>query len=366
LVLVTAWKGQPAAAELRAAARRDERPRKDYVEIADGIGAEIVDGGYFERAGLRVPRGLARRDRFEAAQVLEAFGRRRHLEHVVAWGDRLGLGLGALCKATRARLDITMVSHLLSTHRRARFIRLSGATSRVRKIINYSSVQMRFARDSLHVDEARLELLLQPVDHIFWRQGPEPVEREEMICAVGSEARDYPTLIEAVRGLPIRLEVAVGSMVMAPGDHGSGRIAPTMRGPQHGGLPSNVRVRQHLTPVDLRELYRRARFVVIPLRGGVEFDAGVTAITEALAMARGVVVSQTPGQVDVVHHEHEGLLVPPGDVAAMRRAILRLLEREDEATRYGEAGRALVEERHTLDRYVRHFVELVAEGARSA
>jgi glycosyltransferase involved in cell wall biosynthesis len=91
----------------------------------------------------------------------------------------------------------------------------------------------------------------------------------------------------------------------------------------------------------------------------VEFDAGVTAITEAMAMGKAVVVTRTRGQVDVIRDGESGLYVPPGDPVALRTAIRYLLDNPAEAERMGRAGRATVEAHHTLDRWVSAVAEVV-------
>jgi len=357
LILVTAWPGQPSVGELARAAAAGERPRKDYVEIARRIDAEVVDGDQLGRSTLHGATLLARHGKTELAQVWTAIRRRRELDHVIAWGDRLGLMLAMFARTTGLGSDLVMVSHFVSTPRRARFIRATRAPSRVRLMIHYSSTQLAFAQRELGVPGGRLAHLLQPVDLDFWIPGSDESE-DDLICAVGTEARDYPVLLEAVRGLDARVEIAVGSMVMSPTDRGVGRLAKTMSGVSVGDGPSNVVVRHHLSPIELRELYRRARLVVVPLRD-VDFDAGVTAITEAMAMGKPVIVSRTRGQVDVVTDGKEGLLVPPGDALAMRGAIVQLLQDPGAGAGLGAAGRELAERRHSLDDYVDEFAGLV-------
>ena len=51
------------------------------------------------------------------------------------------------------------------------------------------------------------------------------------------------------------------------------------------------------------------------------------AAREAMAYGRPVVASAVGGLVDLVEDGVTGLLVPPGDVAALRAAVERLLER---------------------------------------
>jgi glycosyltransferase involved in cell wall biosynthesis len=59
-----------------------------------------------------------------------------------------------------------------------------------------------------------------------------------------------------------------------------------------------------------------------------------------MAWGRPVVASAVGGLLDAVEHDVTGLLVPPGDVAALRTALERLLADADLRRRLGAAGRA--------------------------
>jgi len=50
-------------------------------------------------------------------------------------------------------------------------------------------------------------------------------------------------------------------------------------------------------------------------------------------------------------HEETGLLVPPGDVAALRGALSRLLRDAALRRRFGDAGRARIAEHFTWQRF---------------
>ncbi|MCJ7657726.1 MAG: hypothetical protein MUO67_01105 [Anaerolineales bacterium] len=86
-----------------------------------------------------------------------------------------------------------------------------------------------------------------------------------LICSVGLERRDYPTLIEAVRGLDLQLVIAAASPWSKQADSTQGQ-----------DLPSNVTVKR-FTQYELRDLYARSRFMVMPLYD-VPFQAGITTI----------------------------------------------------------------------------------------
>jgi glycogen synthase len=86
---------------------------------------------------------------------------------------------------------------------------------------------------------------------------------------------------------------------------------------------------------ELGPLYERAAVVAVPsLREGF----GV-ACAEAMAHGRPVVASAVGGLLDLVVDGETGLLVPPGDVPALRAALERLLADRELRHRFGEAGR---------------------------
>jgi glycosyltransferase involved in cell wall biosynthesis len=118
-------------------------------------------------------------------------------------------------------------------------------------------------------------------------------------------------LVEACGGLPL---VVVGD------------------GPLRARVPGAV---GFVPPEALGPYYERAAVVAAPsLREGY----GVVA-REAMAWGRPVVASAVGGLVDAVEDGVNGLLVPPGDVAALREAIERLLGDAELRERLGAAAR---------------------------
>jgi glycosyltransferase involved in cell wall biosynthesis len=92
---------------------------------------------------------------------------------------------------------------------------------------------------------------------------------------------------------------------------------------------------------ELAPLYERAAVVAVPSRR----EGFGVACAEAMAHARPVVASAVGGLLDLVADGETGLLVPPGDVTALRSALERLLGDAELRRRLGEAGRERVRER---------------------
>jgi glycosyltransferase involved in cell wall biosynthesis len=74
------------------------------------------------------------------------------------------------------------------------------------------------------------------------------------------------------------------------------------------------------------------------------------ALLEAATFGLPLIATDMPGCRDVVRDGWNGILVPPRDVQALTRAIVRLLDAEPDALRQmGENSRAHVERHFTLD-----------------
>jgi glycosyltransferase involved in cell wall biosynthesis len=349
-VILPAWEAQPDRAQLERLAALGERPTVDYVALVRALDADLIDGAYMAAHATLLSGFIARRLGVQLAQVLEIFLRRRRYQQILVWSDRLGLTAALLFRLLPVvRPQLVLLSSWLSSPRRARVLR--WALPSIDAIICDGSKQLELLAERFKVSRAKLYLALQGVDTRFWRPLEEPAE--PMICSVGQQDRDYATLIEAVRGLDLRVEVVAG---------GVDAIIAAPEANIDAGIPSNIIVRTTCSKIELRLLCARARFIVIPT-DNVEFAAGSTALKEAMAMGKAVIVTRSHGQIDYVRHNENGLYVPPGDPAALRAAILHLLQHPEEAARMGRAGRALVEEQLTMEAYVTRLVQILHQVA---
>lgn len=343
-ILVTSPAGQLTCAELARQAAADERPRKDYVELASRLDADVIDSHWMSEKAYPVARAVSARIGMPAGQVLEAFLRRGRYRHVLAWADRLGLPLALLLKLTRSKQDLALISVWLSRNKKAVFLRQFKVATHISAIIGQSA-QADIAVTRLGVAASKLYAEPWPVDDRFWR--PSAPSSQRLIAAAGLEARDYRSLLKAVRGLDAELEMAVGSIALPEMAGEGGEVHREIAEIHAEGLPPNAHAAERSSR-QLRELYARSRVVVVPLHD-VEFDAGVTAATEAMSTGKPVIATRTRGLRDLFVHGEQGLYVPPHDPRALREAIVHLLESPAEAQRMGRAARALVERRHRLD-----------------
>lgn len=351
LLTVSGW----VPDDLQAQVATGQRPRADYLELARGFGADLLDYRTAAREGGVVGRLLRRVGGDNALLAWVCWRRRAAYRVIVTDGEQVGIPLALLLKLFgRGARDTrhAMIVHTLSVPKKQWFFDWLGLQSHVDRFLVYASWQQRFIVQRWHVAPASVVLTPFMVDDRFFAvANVTPVPRSPaMLCAVGLERRDYPTLMDAVRGLPVQVVIAAASPWSKQADGTADR-----------SVPPNVRVAK-FTQFELRQLYADAALVVMPLFD-VTFQAGVTAILEAMAMERAVICSRTPGQTDVIVEGETGVYVPPGDAPALRAAIVRLLADADETARLGRAGRRLVEQRLNLDAYVQHLSAVVQQLA---
>ncbi len=269
---------------------------------------------------------------------------RRHAEYdaIVTWGEKLTLSLLTQQLAAVGKPHIAMMYQFEKQNIR---VPLSVLKKNLHSVVTWSSVQRRALIETLRFPSERVYLIRHYVDQVFY--SPRPVE-EDMICAVGAEMRDYPTLLQAIRGTDLRCHIATDH-VRIPGRL---RLFNDRRVPiGNVAARTDTRITVGRMPLtELRNLYARSRFVVVPLLPS-DTDNGVTVILEAMAMGKPVICSRTRGQVDVIEEGVTGLYVPIGDPAALRTAMLSLWNEPLRARQMGLNARAYVEKHHTLEKF---------------
>jgi glycosyltransferase involved in cell wall biosynthesis len=97
---------------------------------------------------------------------------------------------------------------------------------------------------------------------------------------------------------------------------------------------------------DMPELMAASDVVVLPSRA----EALPTVLMEAAAAGRPVVATSVGGVPEVVEADGSGVLVPPGQPAALATALADVLTDEPRARRLGWRARELARERFTVDR----------------
>lgn len=326
-----------------------ERPEADYIAMAREFSADLLDYSIARKSTNFIGNVLAKALSSNVMLAYECFRQRRNYRVIFTDGEQIGIPLAFLIKffSRETKLKHLMIAHILSVWKKSILFDLLSLYSYIDLFFVYSTWQKHFIENRWKIAPDKVVFTPFMVDANFFapnkiNEGMEnyPLKiKSPMICAVGLEFRDYPTLIEAVRGLEVQVIIAAASPW-------SKRVDTT----SNQEIPDNVIVKR-FSQYELRQVYHACQFMVMPLYN-VKFQAGVTAILEAMAMEKAVVCSKTPGQTDVIIEGETGLYVPPGEVDALRTAIIYLLENPEECQRMGRNGRQSVLEKMSLECYV--------------
>lgn len=216
----------------------------------------------------------------------------------------------------------------------------------VDKIISHSKLEMdRFGK---LFNNGRTEVTFIPYGlHIGGRDlsaAREVTRRRPYIMAAGRSGRDYATLFAAVTSIPIELHVVCDSQQALAG------LA----------IPANVSILSSCYGGAYVDQLKDAEIVVIPL-GVEDISAGQMVLIQAMAFAKPTIITRTVTVEDYVADEEQSLLVPPGDVDALRAAIERLLGDRTLAARLSSNALASFENKFCMRAFVRNLVAVVYE-----
>ena len=108
---------------------------------------------------------------------------------------------------------------------------------------------------------------------------------------------------------------------------------------------------------EVRPLYELLEVVLLPSR----IEGLSQSLLEAMALGKPVIASAAAGNLDLIRHETDGLLVPPLDPAAWAAAIDRVLGDPALAARLGGAATRTARETFALERTVERTLALYRE-----
>jgi glycosyltransferase involved in cell wall biosynthesis len=158
---------------------------------------------------------------------------------------------------------------------------------------------------------------------------------------MGSAARDYRTLIEAVGKLKLKTII-----VAAP--HATDGLE----------LPTNVQLLSKLSATECHNLAQRARINVVPIANDQTASGQVTVI-EAMTLARPVIATRCIGTEDYIKDGETGILVPPRASEPLAEAINRLWNDASARSRLGAKARQYAREHFSDEAVGAHLTRIL-------
>ena len=326
-------------------------PRVSLLDNA--ISAELLDERYLAEKTPYFRRLFYRYVPVSTAQLIETLLIYKRYDVILTHTEKVSFPLALILKWFRStKPHIVIISRITSVDQKRSKQKLwlfKKTRKSVTRFLIWSSVQRKIAIEQFGVPAEKIKLLKRGIDQLFWR--PLGVETD-MISSVGMEARDYPTLVEALRPLNIPCHIAAGAS--------RGDIFKTIEKLHEiKNLPENLTVGPK-NPFDLRAIYARSRFVVISLLP-TDSDNGLTTILESMAMGKMVICTKAEGQIDIIQDGVTGIYVPQGDIVAMRETILAMWNDPKRCEEMGKAAREFIVKNHNIEQFVaaiKHEVDL--------
>lgn len=126
------------------------------------------------------------------------------------------------------------------------------------------------------------------------------------------------------------------------------------------GLRSRVYLTGWISADEKLRYYEKCSFLVLPAvydkQGDIE-GLGVVMI-EAMSCYKSVIASKAGGITDVINDGVNGILVPPGDVKALAKAIKKLAKDAKLRIRMGKKAKKCIDEKFNWDRIVNSLILL--------
>lgn len=176
----------------------------------------------------------------------------------------------------------------------------------------------------------KVSVIPNAVDEEFVFYGERFLSEKPRLLFVGrlSAQKNVMLLLKALNSVSDRFETILV---------GDGEQASELREAVRVLRLQNVRFYGRAQGTELRELYRNSDLFVLPS----EREGLPLVLLEAMAMGLPIVATDVPGNRDVVVHEKNGLLVPPGDPVAFRSALFRAIGDADNYRHMSEECRRM-------------------------
>jgi glycosyltransferase involved in cell wall biosynthesis len=338
----------------------NEIPEPNWRWVADALPLPALEWTFFSTAPQSAVERIVQRprlSRYRACRQLAAGAVGGQFDLIVTHHPLVTCWTEFFCRRRRSCPHVAFAFNFTRLPRGIRRSVMRRAFATVDRFIVFSNFERELYSRHFQIPAARFEMIhwgvREPeIGRAADTSAPRETTGSDFLCAVGSQGRDYATLLEAMRRLPqIRL-VLVAS-------------AQSVRGlARPANVPSNVTVRLDIPRAEAETIIHRSRFMVLPLLHAQVPCGHVTMVT-AMFLSRVILATESAGISDYVIAGHNGLVVPPGDPAALAAAIEKLWNDPDTASRLGRNGRAFALTNCTEERtiaYVRKLIERLQSG----
>jgi len=219
---------------------------------------------------------------------------------------------------------------------------MARAFRSVERFVVFSTLERKIYADHFDLPLDRFDMLYWGVQPPTVDRNTLPLEHGDYICALGSQGRDYKTLLRAVKSLP-RLRLV---------------IVATPESLVDVEIPANVTVRTNVPLAQAMNILAHCRFMVLPLKGS-QVPCGHVTIVSAMHLGKAVIATDSSGLEDYIAPQVTALTCPAHDDRAWAVAMQTLYDDPSMSLRLGLAGQHFAREHCTEERvveYLRQFM----------
>jgi glycosyltransferase involved in cell wall biosynthesis len=317
------------------------RPKPEYIAFQERNGATILscnDTRYMERtlwskrAAIAQLPGIAYNPPF-------------YFDLIVASGENIGIPLLLYAHRKRILTPLFIITHgtFFSKPWFSAAMKVASGLHHVHFLCLSAALQNILVGFGLPADQVHNAGYGVDINFFY---GPIGTMACRRVVSAGTAMRDYRTLLKATEGLDTEITIAADSeWFPRPVD-------------VDYPLPDHVEIRSFTNYINVRKLYDSASIVVVPL-SAARRACGYAVISEAMAMGKAIVATQTEGHSDFLEDGISGYYVAPGDVAELRTKIRLLLDNPDVARRMGTAGRQKARAEFSLSTYCQRMEQII-------
>ncbi len=219
---------------------------------------------------------------------------------------------------------------------------MSRAFQQPTKFVSYSNLERKLYADYFDIPIEKIDMLHWAVHAPKVDLAEAPIVSGRYICALGSQGRDYATLIAAMKKLPHIKLVLVAS---------PDSIANLT-------IPDNVKVHTNIPLAQARNLLAHSAFMVLPLRDS-QVPCGHVTIVSAMFFNKAIVVTNSLGVHDYIFDDKTGLFCEPKNADDLSEKIKMLWDDAAKNAQLSEAGLAFAQANCTEKTAINYFADFL-------
>ena len=210
------------------------------------------------------------------------------------------------------------------------------------KFVTYSTVERKLYANYFDIP-------IEKIDMMHWAVHAPKVDLTEIplvngryICALGSQGRDYVTLIAAMKKLPnIKLVLVVNS------DSILGL-----------NIPNNVKIYTNIPLSQAHNILANSEFMALPLKDS-KVPCGHVTIVSSMFFHKSIVITNSLGVQDYIIDDKTGLFCEPKNADDLSEKIQSLWDDPAKNTKLSEAGLAFAHEHCTEKTAINYFADFL-------